>query len=103
MGMKAGRPEYAEVNAQVLLDVRVRVERAFAAFFRRVKAREEPGYPRFQGKTRYHSFTYPLFHLSAVWHRSGAGQRHPQPIEDRAYPDPAASSAGRHAQDRHNL
>jgi putative transposase len=35
-----------------------RVELAFAAFFRRVKAGEKPGYPRFQPARRYDSFTY---------------------------------------------
>lgn len=29
------------------------------AFFRRVKAGEEPGYPRFRGRGRYDSFTFP--------------------------------------------
>jgi len=29
------------------------------AFYRRCKAGEKPGYPRFQGKNRYDSFTYP--------------------------------------------
>jgi putative transposase len=55
-------PEYGEVNSQVLQDVVLRVERAFQAFFRRVKAGERPGavgFPRFQGRNRYHSFTYP--------------------------------------------
>jgi transposase len=52
-------PDYTEVNAQVLQDVILRVDRAFQAFFRRVKARVTPGYPRFQGRDRYHSFTYP--------------------------------------------
>jgi putative transposase len=52
-------PEYAEVNAQVLQDVVQRVDRAFQAFFRRVKAGETPGYPRFHGRDRYNSFTYP--------------------------------------------
>jgi putative transposase len=58
-GIKAAMPEYAEVNSQVLQDVVLRVERAFQAFFRRVKAGETAGYPRFQGRNRYHSFTYP--------------------------------------------
>ena len=52
-------PEYAEVNSQVLQDVVQRVDRAFQAFFRRVKAGETPGYPRFHGRDRYNSFTYP--------------------------------------------
>jgi putative transposase len=57
--IKADMPEYAEVNSQVLQDVVLRIERAFQAFFRRVQAGETAGYPRFQGRNRYHSFTYP--------------------------------------------
>jgi putative transposase len=64
--LKAGCPEYAEVNAQVVQDVILRVERAFQAFFRRVKAGEKPEYPRFQGRNRYHSFTYPQYGGGAV-------------------------------------
>jgi putative transposase len=59
--LKAACPDYAEVNAQVLQDVVLRVERAFAGFFRRLKAGKEPGYPRFQGRHRYNSFTYPQY------------------------------------------
>ncbi|MGH2516074.1 MAG: RNA-guided endonuclease InsQ/TnpB family protein [Ktedonobacterales bacterium] len=59
--LKDACPEYAEVNAQVLQDVILRVERAFQAFFRRLKNGETPGYPRFQGRTRYNSFTYPQY------------------------------------------
>jgi putative transposase len=57
--LKAACPEYAEVNAQVLRDVILRVDRAFQAFFRRVQEAEEPGYPRFHGRGRYTSFTHP--------------------------------------------
>jgi putative transposase len=57
--MKEIRPEYRDINAQVLQDVLHRLDKAFAAFFRRVKAGEKPGYPRFLGKQRYNSFTYP--------------------------------------------
>jgi putative transposase len=57
--IKEVRPEYREINAQVLQDVLHRLDKAFAAFFRRVQAGEHPGYPRFQGHNRYHSFTYP--------------------------------------------
>lgn len=60
-GIKESMPEYAEVHSQVLQDVVQRVDRAFQAFFRRVKPGETAGYPRFQGRTRYHSFTYPQF------------------------------------------
>jgi putative transposase len=64
--LKVAYPDYAEVNAQVLQDVILRVERAFQAFFRRVAAGETPGYPRFQGRNRYHSFTYPQYSGGAV-------------------------------------
>jgi len=47
-------------------DVLQRIDRAFQAFFHRVKAGEKPGYPRFQGRTRYHSFTYPQYGNGAV-------------------------------------
>jgi putative transposase len=59
--LKADCPEFMEVNAQVLQDVILHVEHTFQAFFRRVKAGEAPGYPRFQGWGRYNSFTYPQY------------------------------------------
>src|SRR5579872_5589374 len=47
--VKEVRPEYRDVHSQVLQDVLTRLDRAFQAFFRRVKAGETPGYPRFHG------------------------------------------------------
>ena len=57
--IKAIREEYQEVHSQVLQDVLRRVQKAFDAFFRRMRNGEEPGYPRFQGQGRYDSFTFP--------------------------------------------
>jgi putative transposase len=57
--LKQSRPALAEVHSQVLQNVAVRIDLAFKAFFRRVHAGEEPGYPRFRGQHRYDSFTYP--------------------------------------------
>ena len=60
--MTAWKPNNAElktVHSQVLQNVAVRVELAFQAFFRRVKAGEEPGYPRLKGNDQYDSITYP--------------------------------------------
>jgi putative transposase len=57
--IRAIREDCAGVNAQVLQDVVLRIDRAFKAFFRRVKTGEEPGYPRFKGRNHYHSFMYP--------------------------------------------
>ena len=57
-GWKKDNPHLSKVFSQVLQNVQERVDLAFKAFFRRVKAGEEPGYPRFKGKGRYDSFTF---------------------------------------------
>ena len=57
--LKTDRPTLAQVNAQVLQNVAVRVDLAFKAFFRRCKQGDTPGFPRFKGEGRYNSFTYP--------------------------------------------
>jgi putative transposase len=57
--IKEIRPEYQQIHSQVLQDVLRRVDKAFRAFFRRVKARQKPGYPRFKSRFRYGSLTYP--------------------------------------------
>src|SRR6266536_4784998 len=56
--LKAEHPSLKSVHSQVLQNVTERVELAFQAFFRRCKAGEDSGYPRFKGKGRYDSFTY---------------------------------------------
>jgi putative transposase len=56
---KQERPSLNTVHSQVLQNVAVRMDLAFKAFFRRCKAGENPGYPRFRGTHRYDSFTYP--------------------------------------------
>jgi len=53
------RQEYQDIAAHVLQDVLRRLDRAFQHFFRRCKNGEHPGFPRFQGRNRYDSFTYP--------------------------------------------
>ena len=40
-------------------EVMIRLDLAFRAFFRRAKAGEKSGYPRFKSDNRYNSFTYP--------------------------------------------
>jgi len=57
--LKAERPTLKDVHSQVLQDVAVRLDLVFKAFFRRVKAGEQPGYPRFRGRGQYDSFCYP--------------------------------------------
>jgi putative transposase len=53
------REDCAAIHSQVLQDVILRVDRTFKAFFRRVKAGQKAGYPRFKGRDRYTSFIYP--------------------------------------------
>lgn len=57
--LKKERPSLKNIYSQVLQNVAVRVDLAFQAFYRRVKAGEKPGYPRFKGIGRYDSFTFP--------------------------------------------
>jgi putative transposase len=53
------RPGLQHVHSQVTQDVALRLKKAMDAFFRRLKAGETPGYPRFRGKGRFNSLTYP--------------------------------------------
>jgi putative transposase len=57
--LKQERPSLKGVHSQILQNVAVRIDLAFKAFFRRCKAGEKPGYPRFRGQNRYASFTFP--------------------------------------------
>ena len=57
--LKEARPTLRDVHSQVLQNVAVRIDLAFKAFFRRVKAgADDLGYPRFRGYQRYDSFCY---------------------------------------------
>ena len=59
---KLTRPALKLVHSQVLQNVSVRVDLAFQAFFRRLKAGAPAvGYPRFKGFGRYDSLTYPQY------------------------------------------
>jgi len=58
-GWKAEHSFLNSAYSQSLQDVCTRVDLAFQAFFRRMKAGQKPGYPRFRGRTRYDSFTFP--------------------------------------------
>jgi putative transposase len=74
--LKSSRESLKSVHSQVLQNVAVRVDLAFKAFFRRCKVGEKPGYPRFRGKGRYDSFTYPQsgFYIEKVGKLSGGGK-----------------------------
>ena len=87
--IKQIRPEYEGIFSQVLQEVLHRVDKAFQAFFRRVRAGLTPGYPRYKSRYRYGSLTYPqsgfgidgqgklslskIGHLKLVMHRPFKG------------------------------
>ncbi|HEY1389138.1 MAG TPA: transposase [Ktedonobacterales bacterium] len=56
--LRADLPDYATIHSHVLQDVLARLDKTYQAFFRRVKAGQTPGFPRFHGRERYHSVTY---------------------------------------------
>jgi len=49
-------PEWHDIPVEIARSALRRVHRAFQAFFRRCKAGERPGYPRFRSRDRYDSF-----------------------------------------------
>ncbi len=53
------REEYQDIAAHVLQDVLHRLEKGMKAFYRRIREGQTPGFPRFKGRDRYDSFTYP--------------------------------------------
>ncbi len=53
---KATFPQARGVHSHILQVAVSDCDKAFQAFFRRVKAGETPGYPRFKGRDRFHSF-----------------------------------------------
>lgn len=57
--VRADLPEYKALHSQVLQNVIERLDKAFKGFFARVKRGDKPGFPRFQGRNRYDSFTFP--------------------------------------------
>jgi len=57
--LKKDRQSLSNIYSQVLQNVAIRIDLAFQAFSRRIKAGEKPGYPRFRGVGWYDSFTYP--------------------------------------------
>lgn len=53
------RQEYQDIAAHVLQDVLRRLDKGMKAFYRRIREGQTPGFPRFKGRDRYDSFTYP--------------------------------------------
>ncbi len=51
-------PQAQIVHSHILQVVAADCDKAFQAFFRRIKKGETPGYPRFKGRNRFHSFGF---------------------------------------------
>lgn len=82
--VRAARMGPAHMSCSAMRDPLLRLDRAFAAFFHRVKAGAKPGYPRFRSVRRYDSLTWAsgwgiredrlalqgIGHVKVKWHRS---------------------------------
>ena len=65
-------PEYAALDRHLLQSTLRRLDKAFQGFFRRVKAGQKPGYPRWQKASRFKSITdLPITHCPAWYHFDG--------------------------------
>ena len=58
-------PQAKRIFSQTLQQVAINLDKSFQAFFRRIKAGETPGYPRFKGRNRFNSFVFPQFGAGA--------------------------------------
>jgi putative transposase len=89
--MKATNPYAKDIHSHILQVVVDDLDRAFAAFFRRVRTGDTPGYPRFKGRNRFRSFGLKEYgngfkldgrrlkvsgigRMAARWHRPIQGQ-----------------------------
>jgi putative transposase len=53
--------DLALANFNSCTDVLRRVDKTFQAFFRRMKAGQKAGYPRFKAQSRFQSYTFPIY------------------------------------------
>ena len=70
--LKKESKSFVGLHSDVLQDAIRRLDKAYQAFFRRVKAGEAPGFPRFKGEGRYRSMTFS--HLSKKLIRNVRGK-----------------------------
>jgi putative transposase len=60
-GQRTTNPYFARMNFSSAQATMRRLDKAFAAFFRRVKAGEKAGFPRFKGRGRFDSIEFPAY------------------------------------------
>src|SRR5437773_2076194 len=56
-------PELHQVYGKLLHEVYFRADKAMQAFFRRVKAGEKPGFPRFKPRHEFFTLCYPAMYI----------------------------------------
>ena len=56
---RAANPYFARLNFSSAQATMRRLDKSFVAFFRRVKAGQKPGYPRFKGRDRFDTVEFP--------------------------------------------
>jgi putative transposase len=54
-------PEVAQLNFSATQDMLRRLDKGFKGFFRRIKNGDKAGYPRFKGRNRFDSITFPVY------------------------------------------
>jgi putative transposase len=74
--IKEAFPAYQDIHSQVLQDVLRRLDKAFVAFFRRIRNGEKPGYPRLEARGPLRLVHLPPIRLLPTW--EGA-----HPLQDR--------------------
>jgi putative transposase len=60
-GRRRTNPYFARINFSSAQATMRRLDKAFAAFFRRAKAGQNPGFPRFKGRDRFDSIEFPAY------------------------------------------
>jgi len=60
-GERITNPYLAKTNFSSCQATLRRLDKAFQAFFRRVKAGDKPGYPRFKGRNRFDTVEFPAY------------------------------------------
>ena len=73
--LKQENPFLYDIHSQILQNINQRIIYAFNNFYRRLRNKEKPGFPRFKGKNRYDSITFPQsgFSLSSKLYISKIG------------------------------
>ncbi len=66
--LKQESPAFAGLHADVLQDCLRRLDKAYRAFFRRIKMGDEPGFPRFKSEGRYRSMTFSHLSVNLIRH-----------------------------------